>query len=406
VLYPPEYERNAREALQATLDALRYYSETLGPYPYSTITVVLPPFNAEGAAGMEYETFFTTERGEAGLMSFPGMLRYVTIHEFGHGYFMGLVASNEFEEPFLDEGMDEWWSARMQRDDVVEYAGSAPLRWLGFGGARVRVWDFERAAGTTRHPADPAAGNSWHRYSAASYSVIYTRSVVAFQDLATLLGEETTARAMKLYYQRWHFRHPGTADLRQAWLDSVPGAAGRAVVERWFEEQVFAAAPVDDRIDLVESKEVLPALGFTGAKDGKRTEISEKSRDEEVGKLRQAWRKEHGRPEKEKPGPFPWKSVVTARRYAAHVPRTVVVTFEDGSVEKVPWPEGERWGRWELVRPVRVRQAELDPERPVLLDLSRLDDGRTRERKPGTAARLALGAEGWLRVALALVEAL
>jgi hypothetical protein len=288
------------------------------------------------------------------------------------------------------------------------------LRWLGFQNPRFGIWDFEHGAGATRHPADNIAGNSWNRFSAASYAVVYSRTVLVFQDLATLVGEETATRAMKLYYQRWHFRHPSTADLRQAWLDAAPDPAARAAVERWFEEQVYGAAPVDDRIERVESKEVLPALGFTGealgpaaeVQAGKRAERGEEARAEEIAAARKAWRKEHGDPAKEKPGPFPWRTVVTARRYSAHVPRTVVITFEDGSVEKVSWPKGERWGRWELVRPVRVKQAALDPERVVKLDLNRLDDGRTRERKPGAAVKLAFAAEGWLRVIFALLEAL
>ena len=40
-------------------------------------------------------------------------LDFVTIHEFGHGYFYGILGSNEFEEPWLDEGMNEYWNQRM-----------------------------------------------------------------------------------------------------------------------------------------------------------------------------------------------------------------------------------------------------------------------------------------------------
>ena len=52
VLYPPEYASNAQPALQATIDSLAYFSRTLGPYPYKTVTVVIPPYNAKEAGGM------------------------------------------------------------------------------------------------------------------------------------------------------------------------------------------------------------------------------------------------------------------------------------------------------------------------------------------------------------------
>ena len=64
VLYAPENEPSAQVALKGTIDSLRYFSETLGPYPYPHVTCVVPPYNAEESGGMEYETFFTTDRIE------------------------------------------------------------------------------------------------------------------------------------------------------------------------------------------------------------------------------------------------------------------------------------------------------------------------------------------------------
>ena len=88
--------------------ALKYFSDTLGPYPYKTVTVVIPPFNATEAGGMEYPTFFTAEGYSEVVPNTMSsyLLDFVTIHEFGHGYFFGLLGSNEFEEPMLDEGLN------------------------------------------------------------------------------------------------------------------------------------------------------------------------------------------------------------------------------------------------------------------------------------------------------------
>src|SRR5207302_9952928 len=60
VLYPKEYAKAARITLDATMESIRYFSDTLGPYPYRTSTAIVPAFNAMGSAGMEYETFFTS----------------------------------------------------------------------------------------------------------------------------------------------------------------------------------------------------------------------------------------------------------------------------------------------------------------------------------------------------------
>src|SRR5699024_1177266 len=115
VIYPPEYEASAKPVLKATTDSLTYFSDTLGPYPYKTITAVVPPYNASEAGGMEYPTFFTAEgylKVPPGTLS-QRMLDSVTIYGTGHGYFIGILGANVCEEPMLDEGMNQYWDERM-----------------------------------------------------------------------------------------------------------------------------------------------------------------------------------------------------------------------------------------------------------------------------------------------------
>ena len=95
-----------------------------------------------------------------------------------------------------------------------------------------------------------------------------------------------------------------------------------------------------------------------------------------------------------------------ARRYAAHVPQTLVVKFADGTAETLPWPEDERWHRWVLERPVPAESAQIDPQRAWFLDVNKLDDGRSREAHPLAARRWTLEAVAWLQTLLAFVEAL
>jgi hypothetical protein len=399
VLYPKEYEKAARSTLDTTLESLRYFSDTLGPYPYRTTTAIVPPFNAYEAWGMEYETFFTSygAKSEPALAVVP----FVTIHEFGHGYFMGILASNEFEEPFLDEGLNEWWDTRLAAKAPVELR-IPPLSRLGFPTFRLDEYDFERLSGTPRRPADPIAGNSWHRYSEGSYGLVYARTVLAFHDLASFLGDDVAARAMREYYRKWRFRHPSTADLR-AVFEEVSGQ--KDLVDRWFDEQVYAARAIDDRIESVESAEILPKPGIV-LRDGKRVELDEEAVEKEIREKREAFRKEHPKARADEPGPFPFRSVVVARRYEAHLPQTLVVLFDDGSTERMAWDAADRWQRWVFERPARVTSAQLDPDRSLLLDVNKLDDGRSRETHPLASARWTLEASAWTQIFLALLESL
>jgi hypothetical protein len=399
VLYGAENEENARVALKATVDSLRYFSETLGPYPYPHLTVVVPPYNAQESGGMEYETFFTTIGGN-GLEA--GLVRYVTVHEFGHGYFMGLLATNEFEEPFLDEGMNELWDTRMLTNEAIHLALPAPLAIEGIRVPPISYWDLEHApgGGAQRFAADPIAGNSWDRYSQGSYGLVYPHTVIVFHDLEQLLGGDALARGMKLYYKRWHHRHPTTADLREALAE---GTGQPEMVRDWFERQVFKTEPIDDRVVTVESSEVLPLRGST-LQDGKRVEKDEDDLEKEIAATREEWKKAHPQASSDgDAGPFPYRSEVTVRRYEGHVPEHVVVTFADGTTETVPFPAEERWHRFFFVRPVKVVSAQLDPDRKILLDLNKLDDGRTREGDATASMRWGLEAANVVELGLSLL---
>jgi hypothetical protein len=401
VLYSPEYVESARSALQATIDSLDYFSKTLGEYPYRQVTVVVPPFNAIQSAGMEYETFYTV----VGALGPPYLqvARYVTVHEFGHGYFMGMLATNEFEEPFLDEGLNELWGTRMLSGETLQFPAPGILGRTGLRTPKISWWDFERL-GNSRFQADPIAGNSWDRYSRGSYGLIYPRTVLVFHDLEQRLGGDVLARGFREYYRRWHHRHPSTGDLQKA-LEDVAGDQAH-IVRQWFETQVYDRAPIDDRVDSVEATEILPEAGISLQRDGTRAERTEEEARKHIQEAREAFRKSHPDAKPSQPGPFPWRSIVQVRRYAVHVPQTLVVKFDDGTSETLRWPEEERWHRYVFERPVRVESAQLDPQRDWLLDLDKLDDGRTREASSKAGQRWTLEWKAWTELALAMLEAL
>jgi hypothetical protein len=159
--------------------------------------------------------------------------------------------------------------------------------------------------------------------------------------------------------------------------------------------------PIDDRVERVESVEDAPRAGFTLRK-GVRVELGEDEAVRLAKDERAAFKKAHPK----EPGPYGFRSLVQVRRFGAHVPEEVLITFEDGTSETLQWPEEERWHRWEFVRPAKVASVQIDPGRKWLLDVDKLDDGRTRERTPGTARRWTLEAGAWLSWAMAFVGSL
>jgi len=390
VLYPPDMAASAAPAMKAAKQSLSYFSSTLGPYPYKTLTVVIPPHNAREAAGMEYPTFITAvglEQVEPGTIE-EFDLRFTTIHEFGHGYFYGILASNEFEEPMLDEGLNEYWNQRMERDLKQQVHITTPfLKALGFS-PTVKGFDGERAGMPREEPADAPGQNAWERLQGVG--PVYSRTAILMRDLEERIGKQATERAFKEYYKRWKFRHPSVADLRETLAEA---SGQRAVVEAVFAQQVYATAKIDDRVDAFSSTEVLPQAG-TREVNGAWVEETADALETRIEKERKAWDKANPKAAKGT-GPYAFRTSVTLRRRGAALPQTVLVKFADGSTETAVWNDSARWKRLSWVKPVKAVSVELDPQRQHYLDVSKLDDSRTLEAN-GAASRRWTGDLGAL----------
>lgn len=403
VIYPDEYAASAAPVLKATTDSLTYFSNSLGAYPYETVTAVVPPYNASEAGGMEYPTFFTAEgyaKVEPGTLT-QYAIDFVTIHEFGHGYFYGLLASNEFEEPMLDEGMNEYWDGRMTRDSGEKIVlASGWMKRLGITPA-MTGFEAERLGAGLHQPPDPLGANAWDRLSSSSYGTVYSRTATAMHDLEERLGKPVLERAMHEYYRRWRFRHPSSADLR-ATLAEVSG--NPKAVNEIFDQYVYGTAQIDDRVASIDTAEVLPLAGST-LKDGRRSELDSDALDKQVDKQREDWDKAHP---KAKPGsgPFPWHSTVTVRRDGVPVPQLLRVKFADGSSEDVHWNDGRRWARFDFTKPSKVVSATLDPEQKIYLDANKLNDSRTTKADGSASRRWSADAASLLQIFYALVGSL
>jgi hypothetical protein len=403
VLYPPEYSACALPTLKATIDSLAYFSKTLGPYPYRTVTVVIPPFNASEAGGMEYPTFFTAEGyRHPDPQTFEGTaLDFVTIHEFGHGYFYGILGSNEFEEPMLDEGLNQYWDMRMMRGrNQPIYLGNRLTKWLGVTPV-IAAFEEERLEALRSDPPDPLGANSWDRLNSDGYGSVYFRTATTMHDLEEAVGHDLMEHAFQEYYRRWKFRHPSVADLREALADAT---GQRALIDRVFEEQVYATDKVDDAIEAFTSVEELPQRG-TQSVNGQWAELKEEEVDRQIKDTRKAWKKAHPAA-KEGSGPFPFRTTLTLRHRGLATRQTVVVKFADGSSQAVVWDSATRWQRFAWVKPIQAVSAEIDPDGHDNLDSNVLDDSRTIETHFSAWRRWAGNFAGLIQSVLSLASTL
>lgn len=152
----PDHHKQWPRYLDAQKWALAWFGLYAFPYPYAQVSIIDPPEDGIGAGGMEYQTLYTAETYKW-LGRWPlDKLRFaetVCIHEFGHGYWYGLVASNEFEESWMDEGINSFTEYEMT-DRRYKYAAGFPFG-VGFSDEEM---GRTIAAGSD---FDPIVASSW-----------------------------------------------------------------------------------------------------------------------------------------------------------------------------------------------------------------------------------------------------
>ena len=120
---------------------------------------------------MEYPTIFTS-LGTSYLPPGIRLLEMVTIHEFGHGYWYGIVGSNEFEEAWLDEGINSYSGIKA----MTEYYGAGESL-VNIAGFRIGDLAYHRLSVIASGRFDPIVKKSWDFISGSSYSLnVYSKA--------------------------------------------------------------------------------------------------------------------------------------------------------------------------------------------------------------------------------------
>ncbi|WP_203232178.1 M1 family metallopeptidase [Paenibacillus pinistramenti] len=212
----------------AAKTALASYSKAYGSYPYSTLSIVVPPANGNGAGGMEYPTLITAFGATS---DSPGYdLERTVVHEIGHQYFYGMLASNEFEEPWLDEAFTSYVEDKLMEKDY----GVSPNLTL--------------QAAMITHPQSLEQA-AWKYGSSRNYALnVYTRGKLVLLDIERQIGTKQMNKVMKSYALKYRFQHPSTKDFQQV-LEKVTGKSW----SDYFDSYVYGGKMADYAIDSIHN---------------------------------------------------------------------------------------------------------------------------------------------------------
>jgi hypothetical protein len=213
-LYLPEHEWSAKKVLDIAERSATVYSEMFGPYPYPRLTVVDVPEKGAGAGGMEYPMFVTVGASGSGEQSaaqsgWTSGLEIVAAHEVAHQWWQSVVATNEAEEPWLDEGFAEY-STILYLTDTYGLSESA-----------IQKGDFPSGFLQGRRNrylsnADvPMEGNAWDFQTWEDYvTAAYAKPVLSLMTLERVIGKPKMRDILQTYFERYRFAHPTSADFR------------------------------------------------------------------------------------------------------------------------------------------------------------------------------------------------
>ncbi len=336
----PEQKEFARRHLDAAIGAVMHFSAWFVRYPWPIISIVDPPMDAPGAGGMEYPTLVTTA-GDT-VFARPGMRlpEYVTVHEVGHNWFQGMLASNEAVEAWLDEGVNEWADGKVM--DELYGARTSGVDWMG--------WQAQLASLRRAYAEDPSSVPT--PIATAAYAFVdyngygeatYATTARALSTLEQTVGPTKFAAAMKSYAQTWAFKHPTGRDL----FESLSAALGEDLT--WFFGPVWqSVGGLKLGLRTATCRLAHPARGVFG-EGSTRKLVTDNEAPETGGYLCE---------------------VVITSTGTIHVPVDLELKFADGATQRLHWDDKGHgaWQRFEIERSTPLVEVWIDPDGKIALD--------------------------------------
>ena len=188
--------------------ALEWLSTKFGFYPYPQVTIT----QSLRGGGMEYPMLVMNGSESEGLI----------LHEIGHIWFYGILANNEVDEAWLDEGFTtfqtRWYLETRYPPYGIDFDHSHHTNFQEI------FWSFSSRSDRDQWRAIDLMTRSHNRpiatisYLSEGYNVYrqnaYTKASLMLQSLQYVLGKETFDKVMQTYFTRWKLKHVNEKQFR------------------------------------------------------------------------------------------------------------------------------------------------------------------------------------------------
>ena len=225
--YLPEDETAGLAAYNQAAAALRAYNRMFAPYPYTELDIVEAPTRH---LGMEFPG-----------LNYIGLVTYrdksysqeqLVAHEVSHQWWYGLVGSEPFRYPWLDEGLAEHSSLLY----LEHFRG-------GNSADRLRnIWETS-SDWAAANGYDDFVGQEVTAFTGINYEIlVYGKSARFFDALYKQLGHDTYLEVLQTFIERYRFKNPTPQDFLNT-VKEVSGFDPEALHKQWIETAVPTPVP-------------------------------------------------------------------------------------------------------------------------------------------------------------------
>ena len=345
-LYQPEHKKKVKRIMDAAEFALNYYNSAFGNYHYKKFVIADARIGFGGGA-MEYPMFITIS--PSGLSTDKIKLdEMVVFHEIAHQWWYGMVASNEFEEAWLDEG----FAVYSERKALEEKFGKT-ANLMNLWGIKIGDKDLAKLGYLLDPQSDITVKSSWEFQDFLSYRAnVYYKASLLLETLENVLGEEEMRKLLRKYFQKYKFKHPKTEDFIQL-ATEISGALHRTVqggedLNPFFSQILFGTGVCDYEVASIENTPL--------KKEDKQQIYQSKILLKRLGEIK--------------------------------IPVEVLIEMEDGDKIKKTWDGKERWHKLELETKSKIKSTTIDPENKIVLDIDVNNNSLTKKSQDSVILKL------------------
>jgi hypothetical protein len=301
---------------------LKYCNSHFGKYPYNKL-VIADISIGMGQGAMECPMMITVTPKIPFLFSYVKLDEWILIHELVHQWWYGIVANNETEEAWLDEGFTTY-TTRMIMEKEFGEKGNILNRW----GVVLSDQDISRLAYLTAPRLDPVVTPAWKSVNFYSYTTnVYYKASLVLELLENTIGKERMEKILIGYYDRYQFRHPKTEDFIKL-AEEISGQK----LDSFFGDWLYSTKTCDYEVRRIKSEE-------PGSSKNKKEKL--------------------------------YETTVELRRNGDIImPVEAQIKLENGEKLKKYWDGKDKWIKLKLETKAKIKSATLGPKYVNILDVN------------------------------------